>query len=91
MIQDVAKEYLTNPYYIFCNNDTGLKFGCLHLILNFDYCDNIKNVPKYEAQKARFSWQQHILHCCDLQNSNDDIATNQFLYHLPDDTSHKTV
>ena len=79
MLNDIAEEYLTHRYYI-----ASITFPILHI----DYRKNIKFTPKHEAQSAHFSGRHHILHSCALQDNENGIATNQFVYHLSDDTIH---
>lgn len=54
--------------------------------LHFDYSKNIKFTPKHEAQSAHFSGRQHTFYCCVLQDNENGIATNQFVYDLSPDT-----
>ena len=84
---------MTHCYYMAFDNTFWQKFksGCPYPILHFDSNKNIKFNPKHEAQNANFSGRQHTLHCGVLLDNENGIVTNQFVFHLSDNTTHDSV
>ena len=42
-------------------------------IVQMDYSENIQEKPKFEAQSAHFSGQQHSLHCTVDESAENNI------------------
>ena len=93
LLQEYASRYLQQSCYISCDFVFWPKFksSCQYPILHFDCSENIKFIPKHEAQSARFSGQQHTLHSHVLQDNIDGVQKNIFLYHIFDDTTRNSI
>ena len=87
IFEQMARPYILHRYMVVLDKTFWNKFNasCKQSILVLDYSENIKVVPKFEAQAAHFTGRQHSLHRTVLQQTD---CKHRFLYHISDDTNH---